>query len=514
MMRGSMSVFLGMVLTMVMSLFFSMTEVTRYFCISKEADSSTTLAVQNLFGEYLRPLWEDYGILAIDASYGEDEDTTEPMEGRLQSYYGGNCPDENMEGVDLLQVSMAQCNIYNRVFLTDNEGAPFVKEAATFEKTEIPEDVLENLLGISRQSSESTASDFPIRDLITNNESLLPDQGGPPAISGSSSYKGYDRAGPALPAEASSKSSLPADPFSGSTEYGEVEQATENDLAHQKNMAVLSQVLEEPESVSHLGFMVEERVSERPLLKGDGYSENANLTEGALFRYYLSQHFGSFRKDLKHEGLKYEQEYILCGEETDEDNLTETVVRLLALREVENVLSMRAGAKKMTQVHGVAAASSAVIANPELEEVVCVALIAAWAYLESVLDVRLLLSGGKVSMVKTPQEWTSDLASIFSSLSVSVKAKDCPAGLDYSAFLFALFSLEGQKKLAFRALDLMEDALRHVEGCANVCMDRMLVSADFDMTMTATPLFLSFIPLMTGRLSDYEYEKEKRMSYL
>ena len=202
MMRGSMSVFLGMVLTMVMSLFFSMTEVTRYFCISKEADSSTTLAVQNLFGEYLRPLWEDYGILAIDASYGEDEDTTEPMEGRLQSYYGGNCPDENMEGVDLLQVSMAQCNIYNRVFLTDNEGAPFVKEAATFEKTEIPEDVLENLLGISRQSSESNASDFPIRDLITNNESLLPDQGGPPAISGSSSYKGYNGTEPALPAEA------------------------------------------------------------------------------------------------------------------------------------------------------------------------------------------------------------------------------------------------------------------------------------------------------------------------
>lgn len=55
---------------MIMSLFFSMAEVVRYLSLEKEAISVGYSAAQSAFGEYNRPLWEDYGILAIDTDYG------------------------------------------------------------------------------------------------------------------------------------------------------------------------------------------------------------------------------------------------------------------------------------------------------------------------------------------------------------------------------------------------------------------------------------------------------------
>ena len=495
-----MSVFLGLTITMIMSLFFSMTEVTRYFCIAKEEDSATTLAVQNVFGEYLKPLWEDYRLLALDMSYGQDRDDTELLEEHLSSYFSGNGPDEYMEGVDLLQAGLSDCDAYNLVLLTDNDGAPLIKDAAKFELSELPTAALSDLVGIHDQSASVNADPSGVESMVKSVGTLMLPQNLTEAAE-EDSYQLRRKDKGSKPGELGVAEGNPAE----TGDSGEV-----NGL----NRIVLGQVLEDVGSVSNMGFLAGERVSGRPLLKGDGYCPGVSATERILFQYYLTRHFASYRRDLGHEGLAYEQEYILCGEETDADNLSGTVIRLLALREAENILSIRSDGAKMAEVHSMALATAAVMANPEMEEAVCTLIITVWAYVESLLDVRLLLNGGKVALIKSPAEWTSSLGTLGECLDVHARARDCADGLDYETYLFTLYTLEGQKKIAYRAMDLMEDAMHHKEGCGSVCMDRMLVSADFEMTITAAPIFLTFVPLLTRRIGDYEFVKEKQMSYL
>ena len=168
----------------------------------------------------------------------------------------------------------------------------------------------------------------------------------------------------------------------------------------------------------------------------------------------------------------------------------------------------------MAEAKSIAAAATAVLMHPELEEVVSYGLLVAWAYMESVLDVRLLLEGGKVPFIKTSQEWTSNLSELPTYLDVNVKAKDCERGLSYKQYLFGLFTLESQKNISYRAMDLVEEALHQKDHYDHVSLDLFLVEANIKMTLCSHPMFLVFIPLYQKDISLYEFCYEKKMTYL
>ena len=64
---------------------------------------------------------------------------------------------------------------------------------------------------------------------------------------------------------------------------------------------------------------------------------------------------------------------------------------------------------RQAEIHEMALVISAAIGFPALEGIVSLALQAAWAFGESLLDVRQLLTGGKVPLVKTGDTWMVSL---------------------------------------------------------------------------------------------------------
>ena len=107
--------------------------------------------------------------------------------------------------------------------------------------------------------------------------------------------------------------------------------------------------------------------------------------------------------------LRYQLEYVIGGKNTDQENLKAVVYRLLAAREAANMMYLLQDPTRQAEIHEMALVICAAIGFPALEGIVSLALQAAWAFGESLLDVRQLLTGGKVPLVKTGDTWMVSL---------------------------------------------------------------------------------------------------------
>lgn len=127
--------------------------------------------------------------------------------------------------------------------------------------------------------------------------------------------------------------------------------------------------------------------------------------------------------------MEYELEYVLGGKRNDVDNLKIVVTESLAMREPLNMASLTASSQRQSEAMALAVTLAGVSANPAVIEAVKYGILVAWAFAESVLDVRTLLSGGKITMIKSDADWTSNVHMIPELLSGWSVAKDCSQGL-------------------------------------------------------------------------------------
>ena len=123
--------------------------------------------------------------------------------------------------------------------------------------------------------------------------------------------------------------------------------------------------------------------------------------EKLLFRLYLDQYFLDASEEAEDGALDYELEYIIVGKAKDEANLKGTVRRLLLMREAANLLFLETNAAKRQQTAAIALTLTSAIGHPELQPLVEQGVLAAWAYAESLSDMKILLNGGKVMPVRS-----------------------------------------------------------------------------------------------------------------
>jgi hypothetical protein len=152
--------------------------------------------------------------------------------------------------------------------------------------------------------------------------------------------------------------------------------------------------------------------------------------------------------------------------------------------------------------------------NPLIINGVKEGILAAWAYMESVLDVRALLSGKKVPFIKTADDWTSDLANLGACFDVSTQAKESKNGISYEAYLIALTYLESTDTVGDRCLDVVEAAVQQNEGYGQCRIDNFVVQGTFLFSYEGRPTFASMVPQLRGRMGRYTFSREWEMSYI
>ena len=214
--------------------------------------------------------------------------------------------------------------------------------------------------------------------------------------------------------------------------------------------------------------------SHRALETGMGivekYSEEEKFYHQALFEEYLIRHFNCYGQEKKSHALEYEIEYLIGGKTDDQKNLKSVVHRLIAVRQGANMAYLLKDQESREQIKTVALIICAVTKMPSLEGIVRTVLTAAWAYAESICDVRELLEGGAVPLLKEKNEWQLSLSPQGDFIQQQ-HSDGGESGLTYQEYLRILLMTVRKETQIARAMDLVELVMRTAGSQSNFRMD-------------------------------------------
>ena len=245
-----------------------------------------------------------------------------------------------------------------------------------------------------------------------------------------------------------------------------------------KNKPLLSLLVSNQEELSNRSITPETLPSHRTLQKGSFAQEMKNGTGDRLFFIaYLFEHFSNATDGERQAPLLYEQEYLLGGQARDQENLEAVCKKIMNIRTVSNYTYLLTDSAKQAEAEAMALTLCSLISLPAVTEVVKHAILFAWSYGESIVDMRALLKGKKVPLVKSSDSWQlqlSNLAALGTEKEIA-NEKDMERGLSYQDYLKGLFLLEDTGTLSMRCLDLIETNL-HIK--TDQCMTKVEIQSD------------------------------------
>lgn len=494
--RGSMTVFAALVFMMVASLLFVLLEAARVDVLRAYADMTTELALESVFAEYQPALWEKYHLLCLDGAYGGETYATEYVMGTFGERLGRNLEGKG-DGGRMMELKCVGIQPEQYQILTDADGQVFLYCVAEYMKENLPliaaQTLYErytqgNALGAESTVEEDIRGAKQALDQLQEEQAKAAEQ-----IGEAVEYRGKR--------SVLEKNAQTSNPF--------------DKLLECKQKFVLGMVVEEVEALSAREISAADCLENRTLQRGtDMQVPDVGWYERILAMEYMTDFFSDYCNVAKEDSaLAYETEYVAFGKMNDRANLEAVVGRLLLAREAANVMHIIFDADKRFTVTEMAVTLAGATVNAAVIRAVECGLIGAWAYAESVMDVRALLCGERVALIKSDKEWTSELMHLPQILEGNMRAKNCESGWSYQDYLKCFLLLLTEKNLAYRMMDIMEQNVRRQELYKNCRMDYMLNAIDCTVSYESAPLFGRFSILSAPDAGGFWYQVRKGFAY-
>ena len=205
--------------------------------------------------------------------------------------------------------------------------------------------------------------------------------------------------------------------------------------------------------------------------------------EKLYFIAYIQEHFGIYISPGENRPLEYEHEYLIGGNTDDMENLQEVLDKIRNLRMAPNYFYLQTDETKKAEAKVLAGVVSTLMGNPELTDVVCQIILMAWAYGESVMDLRTLTAGGKVPAAKSKETWKLSLSGLLKlgTKEDSGASEAGESGFGYDDYMKMLFLLESKETLRLRMLDLIEWNMKMRLDCpffqADACITKLRIQS-------------------------------------
>ncbi|MBO4235908.1 MAG: hypothetical protein J5928_05690 [Firmicutes bacterium] len=182
-------------------------------------------------------------------------------------------------------------------------------------------------------------------------------------------------------------------------------------------------------------------------------------TDAFLINKYISAKFGDRRNlpDSNKSYLLFEREYIVSGKYSDAENLKAIKWKIIAMREIANMAFLESDKKMRAE----ATVIGELLTLGYAGEAGAQAVMATWAYLESLNDYELLINGKKVSGIKDHLSWAVDKESILNGWNGDYIDMKTPDGDTYSDYLDLMTYMTGQDTKLLRIMDLIQLNLRY-----------------------------------------------------
>ena len=458
--RGQITVFLSLLLPLFLAVLGAVLESAYQQAFRSRVQRALLLCEYSMLSEYQTELWSRYGLFFLDTAYGDRVESREKVQARLLTYLSGNLSWKKGEASGAFTpfragVTSLEAGDFSRA--TDGGGMGFYEQAVAFEQELWGAGALsewlehtENLEVLEEQQRNYTASDERERRNLEVLRQRRREQ----------------------------EEKETPDPAEG--------------LRGERESSLLAMVIKDPGQLPLRSVPLEQIPSERTLLQGSGPAGRypGSPVNDQWFHTYLLERFTDAQELLQGEEetkgwLGCELEYILTGKGNDRENLESVARRLLLLREGANYAYLLTDQGKQAEAYALAALVAGITLMPELIDALQQVILLAWAYGESVLDVRGLLQGDKIVLFKTGETWRLPLSRLFTLKShlEDYDGKSDPGGLSYEGYLRILLTMLGRRTKCMRALDVIEGNVRNTHTGHGLyidqCIDGMTVQAQF-----------------------------------
>lgn len=456
-----MTVYLALTMTVLLSLFLTLLEGARSNCIRMETECVTDIGLNSLLAEYHRELLRQYNLFAIDSSYGTALPALENTTQHLQEYLERNF---SMEDVflsdfiyrDFLAISVSSIEMTGVSVLTDGEGAVFRKRTA-----EAVKDDCNLTLWQEVQQWLQVVEDNGLRDRNIAEEKKAIDQ----------QIQDYDGRKEQISEMETSTVQIPEPTAS---------------LEEIRKKGILQFVIEDTDSLSlktlQSGELIAERMAQGRVNSGNisvsGFPEEEQLLERFFFQEYLLRYMGHYGAENEEDALRYQIEYLLTGKDGDTESLKSVANIICAIREAANAIYIFSDAEKCSQAELVATVIASLLQLPELASLLKTSLLLGWAYAESLYDVKVLLAGGRVPLMKDGSSWHYDLQSAMQ-ITKGGEENGNDSGLSYEDYLRILMMFTGLDTLTGRAMNMVEADIRQTPGNAFFRLDGCYDQVEF-----------------------------------
>lgn len=524
--NGSITLFLALVLTLVFSLCFSLLEAARVQALSELAARKLLLNLESVFGQYDPDLWAEYGLLFLDGGNELGELDLALLEGRGMEEAG-----LAQKGAGFYRMAMKDFRVTEYALATDDGGAAFEKQACAAIQAQLAAGAAEIIKGkleggkkmakesedLEKQWESAKNAMAEAEEIERGKESVELDAG--ERAGGSSGAGGREGAG-----GSSGTGVREGAGGSGGSQKNEISVGNKENLPENpvnsvdvlKGSLTLSLVVEDPSGISGKAISLSDTLSNRRKAQGNLKMSDAGGLDKLWFLQYLNRYFscgsGSAKKGSEAHALEYELEYCVAGKSSDYENLEKTVKELLLIREAGNFTTIMQDGKKQALALEIATAAVGFTGAAPLIYAVKIGILLAWSYIESILDVRCLLSGGRVALVKSISDWKSDVSLGEETLDKKTeKTENQEDGLDYREYLQILLMLVREDTLICRAMDIVERNMALKKSSFK--MDCQIHGVQAVGLYTSSPLFLGFVT--TGKTDDglYHFHEQCRLLY-
>ncbi len=227
-------------------------------------------------------------------------------------------------------------------------------------------------------------------------------------------------------------------------------------------------------------------------------TELSGIIKTAAMIMYLGDSFGCFTDQSLTEDtiMKYEQEYIVCGRSDDKDNLSLMLLQILLLRLTTCGIYAFSNAEMSNKAEMVATAAVGFTGLPFLIAMAKYLILFIWAFEEAAIETAALALEKRIALTAGSDGFVIEMSDLihFSSSMVQSKAETYPEktpGISYKEYLYILMLTKGQKKAAYRAMDLIQENIRY-EYNEDYLMINCLTGFTIKAEYIVRPQFINF----------------------
>lgn len=472
--RGSITVFLALILSLVTALVCTGIESVRMAAARTQILNGADIGLYSLFGQFDREMLKDYDLFLLDGSCGEGSLDLASVYDNFSSYMKPVLK-QNSQKLSVVQGGFSAYRL-----LTDERGEPFYNQVVQYMKETLGSQGVSLLLDKMKDRKEKTEQ---------------AEQAGQQAENGDI-IENYD----AEMEENNRKNEEALAEAEKNPEGGELEDEDNVTAPPQKvvnpisiirrirKMGILELVIPGNKGVYdgqvQAGTLLSRREKQKGMPMYEPEKTDTSYTSQILFQQYLMEKLGNYTAPGKG-ALKYQTEYILGGKTGDIENLKSVARRLLLIREGVNMVHLVSDGTKRAQAAGLASAIASAFLIPPATGVIEAALLLCWAFGESILDVRELFDGGKVPLVKSASDWQLSLENLPELLNgLDSVRRGSEDGMSYEDYLQVLLLGVSREEKITRAMDMIELCVRE-KGRKNFRMDSCIVAAEISVDVKA-----------------------------